>query len=352
MRYFSIILIITIFMGIMIGCSSTSKIIDSPTPNNTISSLEYIQLNGVKQCLMIRSYDINNPIILYIHGGPGTPELPLIRHFNSDLEKHFTIVYWEQRGTGKSFNKNIADSTYKIAQFIDDGYELSKYLIKRFNKEKIFILGHSWGTIISVKLVINHPELYYAYIGIGQEVNVKKGEELSYKYALSKANESNNKKAIKELQQINIPFYLTIDNNKNWYKQLKTERKWLTYFGGVLHNQKDYSQFTKIYLKASEYSLFDMIKFARGSVISLNKLWPEIMKVNLLNEYTDFKIPVYLFQGKFDYNNPTELVYEYYNKITAPKKELLIFDESAHNPNFEENLKFNNKIVEILKTNK
>lgn len=352
MRFSSIILVIVIFMSMMTSCSSTSKIIDSPTPNNTISSLEYIQLNGAKQCLMIRSYDINNPIILFIHGGPGTSELPLIRHCNSELEKHFTLVYWEQRGTGKSFSKNIVDSTYKIDQFIDDGLELSKYLIKRFNKEKIFILGHSWGTIISVKLVINHPELYYAYVGIGQEVYVKKGEELSYKYALSKAMESNNKKAIKELQKINTPTYLTTDNNKDWYKQFRTERKWLTYFGGVIHNQKNYNQFAKIYLSSSEYSLFDIIKFARGSAISLNKLWPEIMKVNLLNGYTDFKIPVYLFQGKFDYNNPTELVYEYYNKIVAPKKELLIFDESAHIPNFEENLKFNDKIVEILKTNK
>jgi len=351
MRYFSIILIITIFMGIMICCSSTSMIIDSQTPDKTISSLEFIQLNGVKQCLMIRSYNIDNPIILYFHGGPGTSELPLVRKFNSDLEKHFTIVYLEQRGTGKSFNKKIFTDSLCIQQFVDDGYELTKYLLNRFHKEKLFIMGHSWGTIISTKLVIKHSELFYAYVGIGQDVYPLKGEQISYNYALSKAIETKNKKAINELRQINKPTYLSMDNNPKWYKQLKTERKWLTFFGGAIYNQKDYSQITKIYLKSSEYNLFDMVRFGRGSISSLKSLWTEVMKVNLLNGYTDFEIPVFLIQGKYDFNCPTELVYEYFEKITAPRKDLILFENSSHNPNFEENVRFNNLIVEILKTN-
>ena len=350
LRY-SILIFIIITSIIMFNCSETSKIFDSQTPDKTISTLEYIQLNGVKQCLLIRSYNTDNPIILYIHGGPGTSELPLIRKYNSELEKHFTVVYWEQRGTGKSFNKNIPDSTYTIDQFVKDGFELSKIIIERFHQDKIYIMGHSWGTIISTKLAINHPKLYYAYIGIGQVVDMKRGEELSYKFALQKAIDTGNKKAIKALRQINAPTYLTINNNENWYKQLKTERKWVTYFGGVIYNQKDYSQLTKIYLKSSEYSLFDMIRFARGSVFSLKKLWPEIMKINLMKKYIEFKIPVYLIQGKHDHNNPTELVYEYYNKIIVPEKKLFIFDKSAHNPNFEENIKFNNLIEKIINKN-
>lgn len=336
-------------MRLLTSCSSTSKIIDSPTPDNTISSLEYFQLNGIKQCLLIRSYDITNPILLYFHGGPGTSELPLIRHYNSELEKHFTVVYLEQRGTGKSFKKSIFKDTLRIDTFVNDGYELSKYLLKRFKKEKLFLIGHSWGTIISTKLAIKYPEIYYAYIGIGQEVNPLKGEQLSYNYTLSKAIESNNQKAIKVLKDMNTPYYLTIRNNPKWYKQLKTERKWLTYFGGVIYNQKNYKQLTKIYMKSSEYTLFDIIKFAKGSILSLKTLWPEIMHIDLLNGYTDFKIPVYLIQGQYDYNCPTVLAEEYYEKITSPKKELIIFDQSAHNPNFEENQKFNNWIIENLK---
>ncbi len=334
-----------------IGCSSTSKIIDSQTPDKTISSLEFIQLNGAKQCLMIRSYNIDNPIILYFHGGPGTSELPLVRKFNSDLEKHFTIVYLEQRGTGKSFNKKTFNDSLCIQQFVDDGYELTKYLLNRFHKEKLFVMGHSWGTIISTKLVIEHPELFYAYVGIGQDVYPLKGEQISYNYALSKAIETKNQKAINKLRQINTPTYLSMDNNPKWYKQLKTERKWLTYFGGALFNQKNYSQITKIYLKSSEYSLFNMVSFGRGSILSLKSLWPEVMNVNLLEGYTDFEIPVFLIQGKYDFNCPTELVYEYFKKITAPRKDLILFEHSSHNPNFEESDRFNNLIVEILKYN-
>jgi pimeloyl-ACP methyl ester carboxylesterase len=350
MRNLNLLVIFLICVN-MLGCSSTSKIIDSQTPDKTISSLEFIQLNGAKQCLMIRSYNIDNPIIIYLHGGPGTSELPLIRQFNSDLEKHFTIVYIEQRGTGKSFNKKIFTDSLCIQQFVDDGFELTKYLLNRFHKEKLFIMGHSWGTVISTKLIFEHPELFYAYVGIGQEVQPLKGEQISYNYALSKAIETKNINAIKELKQINMPTYLSIDNNPKWYKQLKTERKWVTYFGGVIYNQKDYSQITKIYLKSREYNLFDMIRFGRGSISSLKSLWPELMKINLLNSVTNFEIPVYLVQGKYDYNCPTELVDEYFEKITAPKKDLILFENSSHNPNFEENVRFNSLIVEILKTN-
>ena len=195
------------------GCSTTKPIKDSLTPEKPLASLEYIKLGGVKQCILIRSHNKNNPILLYFHGGPGTSELPLIRHFNNELEKYFTVVYLEQRGTGKSFNKKIFDDSLNIDQFVYDGYELSKYLLKRFNKEKLILVGHSWGTIISTKLALKYPEMYYSYVGIGQVVNMQKGEQNSYAYALDKALESNNQKAIKALKKINVPSYLTISNN-------------------------------------------------------------------------------------------------------------------------------------------
>lgn len=330
--------------------SSTAKIIDSKTPDKSISSKEFIQLNGTKQFILIRGSNVDNPILLYIHGGPGTSELPLLTYYNKELEKHFIIVYWEQRATGKSYSKKVARETNSVSQFVDDGYELSKHLIKRFAKEKIIICGHSWGTIVSTQLAIKYPDLYLAYIGIGQLVDMKKGEQLSFNFTLSKAYEANNKQSIKKLLAINNPPYLTIDNNPRWFKQLKAERKWLTYFGGEFYNQKDYSQFTKIYLKSKDYSAIDMKKFAQGSLFSLKRLWPEIMEINLLNGFTDFKIPVYLVQGKYDYNSPSELVEEYFKQIKAPEKELLLFEKSGHSANFEENAKFNQTIIDLFTT--
>lgn len=314
----------------------------------SIASLEYLDLNGSRQYMTIRSDNTDNPVIFYIHGGPGIPELPLIKYYNQELEKHFTIVYWEQRGAGISYSKNIPDSAYTISQFIKDGHDLTRLLINRFRKVKIYLMGHSWGTIIATKLAFLHPELYHAYFGIGQMVDLKRGEELSYKFVLQKALGDKNTTAIKELKKINEPPFLTIENNSNWFKQLKSERKWLTYFGGLVYQKRKAQQFLKLFISAREYNLVDMLRIARGNVISIKKLWPEIMKVKLIEDCTHFRIPVYFIQGKHDYNSPTELVEEYFAKLIAPRKELIIFNDSAHTPNFEENERFNKLIIGIV----
>ncbi len=334
-------------MGLF-SCSYTPIIKSSDTPKRAMASLEFVVFGGVKQCLLIRSNDTNNPVILYLHGGPGVSEMPFVRKYNEELEKHFTVVYWEQRGGGKSLHSLSLDGSYTMDQYVNDGHELTNYLLHRFKKEKLIVIGHSWGTIVGTELITRYPALYSAYVGIGQVVNPQKGEALSYQFVLGKAMETGNRKAITELKQIDSPFYLTVENNKNWYSQLMTERKWLTRFGGVFYNQHNYRQVTKTYLHATEYSLVDFAKFGIGSVLSIKKLWPEIMQVNFLKNRTNFKLPVYYVQGKYDYNCPSELVYEYFHQISAPHKELIIFDQSAHLPNFEESKRFNQKMIDLF----
>lgn len=347
-KYFHTIflLICVAFTSIFhLGCVSQMKSINKQSPAS-IYSIEYILVNNVKQCLMIRSDNINNPIVLFLHGGPGTSELSLLRYYNKDLEKHFTLVYWEQRGTGKSYSPFLDSKEFTIDQFVKDGKYITQYCLKRFNKNKLIIIGHSWGTIIGTKMVIENPDLYSAYIGIGQEVNLKKGEEIGYNFAIENANKTGNQKAIKELREINEPKYLSM-HNKNWFKHLKQQRKWVTYFGGILYGKKDYSELSKIYLKAKEFSLLDMVKFGLGSIKSLKLMWPEIMNVDLFQDEMCFKVPVYFIQGKNDYNSPTELVEEYFDKLNAPKKRYYLFDKSAHNPIFEESDKFLLTLKEI-----
>jgi pimeloyl-ACP methyl ester carboxylesterase len=345
----TLVILTSFSLWLLCGCSSkTTAIKTAQYPAKALTSIAFIELGGVKQCLIIRSHNTDNPILLYVHGGPGTPELPLIRHYNSELEKYFTVVYWEQRGTGKSFSKSVINDDFTIGTFINDGYELTNYLLDRFKKEKLILVGHSWGTVICTELALQYPEKYSAYVGIGQIVNMQLGETIGYNFALNEAIRDNNSKAIKELKNSNQPTYLTIENNPNWYKQLKKQRKWLTYYGGVIYNQKDYSVYTKIFMKSPEYSLTDMIKFARGSMFSLKQLWPQIMEINFKDRNINFEVPVFLIQGKHDYNCPTELVIQFFDQITAPEKKLIIFENSAHNPNFEENDRFNNIMVDLL----
>lgn len=328
--------------------TASSAIINGKAGTIPVSSLEYLQLNGVRQYLSIQGNNIQNPVIFYIHGGPGIPEMPLIKYYNHHLEKKFTIVYWEQRGAGISYSKNVPESSYTIDQFVKDGYDLTRSLLARFRKGKIYIMGHSWGTIIATRLVKLYPKLYHGYIGIGQMVDLKRAEEISYSYVLNKARQDSNKRAVKELQHINNPPFLTVENNPKWLSQLRTERKWLTYYAGLVYQKKKRMEFLKRYLKSQEYTLMDLVRITRGNAVSVKNLWPEIMKVNFIQNLEPFKVPVYFFQGIHDYNCPTELVQEYYCKIIAPHKRLFLFEESAHAPQFEENEKFNKLILEIL----
>lgn len=144
----------------------------------SIASLEKVYIGGVKQWILIRGRSVNNPVLLFLHGGPGSAEWPLVRDYNRSLEDHFIHVYWEQRGAGKSYSKNIGNM--HIDQFISDTRELLQYLQKRVNREKVFLIGHSWGSLLGILTAEKYPELFHAYIGVGQFVSAKEQEEISY----------------------------------------------------------------------------------------------------------------------------------------------------------------------------
>lgn len=334
---FLIVLLIILFSS----CTST------PLLKNGISEFRTIKIGSIDQTVLIRGENKNNPILLYLHGGPGSTELIPFRLAHKNLEKYFTIVLWEQRGTGKSYSNNISIESMNIDQFISDTHDLTNYLLQYFNKSKLLLVGHSWGTLLGLLTVHKYPDLYYAYVGSGQMVNPNRGEKISFAYVLQKANDTNNKKALKELLSINSQnTYLTIDTENKWFDYIKKQRKWLISLGGEIYNQNNYSLlFNSKTLFSPEYSLLDFIKFGQGSVFSLKSMWPEVMNIELDKTTTNFEIPIFFLQGEHDYNTPTELVKEYFNSINAPEKQLVLFEKSAHHPMYEEPKKFENVLV-------
>jgi len=280
----------------MISCTSTPKI------RNGIAEIRTIMIGSIRQTILIRGENVNNPILLYLHGGPGSTEMIPFRLAHKNLEKYFTVVSWEQRGTGRSFSDNIRPDSMTIDQFVSDTHELTGYLLKEFEKSKIVLAGHSWGTILGMLTVSEYPNDYYAYIGSGQDINPTEGEKIGYEYTLAKAQ--NNKKALNELKKINEGEpYLTIDKNGDWYGKIKIERKWLVAFGGEIYNKSDYSLlFNAKTLLAPEYSFIDFIKFGRGSAFSLKTMWPQVMKTNLFEQVKKVDIPVFFLQGRNDYS--------------------------------------------------
>lgn len=347
------LLIIGGILGLIIIVCIILKLIVFIPPvkgENGIAVLETVEIGGVKQTMLIRSEDIGNPILLYLHSGPGTTEMSAFRTYHTELEKYFTVVIWEQRGTGKSYSSLLSTDMMTIDQMVADTGEVIEYLLNRFDKQKLFIAGHSWGSLLGILTVLQYPDNIYAYVGSGQEVQPAAGEKISYAYALSKAEELGNAQAVKELKQITESFeYLTINNNPNWYEDLVTERKWLVKLGGEVHDRDNINSIYVIPgILPSEYTLVDFIHFAQGSQFSLKTLWPQVMKVNLMESANSLSVPVFFIQGRYDYNTPSSLVSEYYDKLDAPYKELIWLENSGHHAMYEEAQLYDSILIEKL----
>jgi pimeloyl-ACP methyl ester carboxylesterase len=172
---------------------------------NSVAEISYLRLGGFDQWVMIRGENIANPILVLLHGGPGFPEMRLFRTFNAALERHYTVVYWMQRGTSTSFDRRMPASSLTIEQFITDLDELVELLRARFGKEKVVLYGHSWGSVLGILYASRFPDKVAAYVGTGQIGEWAAFESASYPFILAEAESRGHRKAICELRAIGPP---------------------------------------------------------------------------------------------------------------------------------------------------
>ncbi len=328
--------------------ASTPRIISNGggTPAQTIAVLEKLVIGGNDQWVLERSENTDNPIILFLHGGPGTSQLTMNRKNTKELEKSFIVVNWDQRGAGKSY-KAITDACkMNIDQFVADTRELTLYLLKKFRKKRIILLGHSWGSVIGAITASRYPELYYCYVGVGQIANMEEGERESYHWTIRQAVERKDARAIAALQNIGPPPY-----QGDWQAKIINERRLLARFGGEVYASKSgaFSMVLRSLLFSREYSFMDRINFFRGVLGSQRLLWPELLKVDLFKSIREFVIPVYLLEGRQDHEVPSTVAERYFDEIKAPSKELIWFENSAHMVSFEERDKFNKVLVDRIR---
>jgi len=307
-----------------------------------IDVIEKIMLGGMEQWIALRSSNISNQILLFLHGGPGTAQISFSRKSQLKLEKDFIVVNWDQRGAGRSYKSTLKKDEMQIERFISDAEELVEALLQRFNQKKLFLVGHSWGTIIGAYLSAKRPDLFWAYVGIGQVVNMDRGEKLSYKFTLDEAHRKNNTKAIRELENIGEPPY-------NNLSAAGVQRKWLGKFNGETYNGTTLGTILKN-VSIKDLGLLDLFKFIKGAMFSLQNLEEQQNEVNLFADVPEINVPVFFCSGRRDYNVPFELVVEYMDKLRAPYKEMIWFENSAHLPNFEEPDVFYDFCLTKLKT--
>lgn len=295
--------------------------------DNSISLLEQIEINGTGHEVMIRGSDQHNPIIIFVHGGPGCSEIPYVRKYQDLLERNFTIVHYDQRGSGKSYHFFEDYSNLSTDLLVDDLLELTDYVNELLGQEKVLLIGHSFGTYIGMKAAAKTPDKFVAYIGIGQVADHVQSELDSLAFTLVQAKQTGNLEDVDRLENLRD----SIERGN----QL-TPRDMIRKYGGAARLINDNRDYYTGFLVNREYNLLDVIRYLKGVSISQQILLEEESKHPIIDIVDRLEIPFYFVMGQYDYMTSVNAARNYYNTLKAPKKDFVIFKESAHYPQFEE----------------
>jgi pimeloyl-ACP methyl ester carboxylesterase len=334
------LLIISIITGMIV--MHFSKVSDK---NPLI--LEKVHINGNNQWISLTESTSSSkkPVILFLHGGPGSANISILNQLCPGLRDHAIVANWDQRGAGKSYSVFGSDGKLSLEQNIKDAHVLTKYLKEKFKVDKITLIGFSAGTALGMLLINRYPEDYDLFISTAQFVDGKRGEQLSLEYSLQEAHKRNNKEAIEALEKISFDF----SQPETILNQTEKERSYLLKFGGVYHTYNGYSHEIKSIWKSNEYTFFDFVFWPIATLSSLKAMWPEYVLLNLEELVPQVNVPVVFFCGKYDMNCPHQLAEEYFNKLVADKgKKLVIFENSAHGIFWDEPIRFEQAVINAL----
>lgn len=330
---------------------------DFVIPSSGIDSVEKINLGGVEQAVLIQAVNPNNPVLLFIHGGPCMPVPGIasrgqnyaISTTTKNLVEHFVLVFWDQRGSGKSYNKAIPAESFSVEQFISDCNELIDILKERFNKEKIYLAAHSWGTIIGLSIASRYPQKLHAYIGISQIMNWTENDSLCYDWVKAKAYEANDKKTLDKLERLGRPPYVKS------FKQFSEFRGPLMKYKSMIYESETVKHpgmvgGLKIFLNSPDYSLKDIFNtfYSAYNLTYTQNLIEDLAKVDL-HAINRIEIPLYFLHGRQDVHVDGKTVKKFYEKVEAPSgKQLVWYDQSSHMFHPEDARKIEDYIIKLV----
>ena len=278
-----------------------------------------VVVNGDAQNIRIRAEREGLPVILFIHGGPGVCDRHFVLDNQSSLAHDFTMVCWDQRGSGKSYHKYIQKQKLSVKTYVDDAEAVIDILREMFGQDKIVIAGHSWGTVIGTALAVRCPQKIAAYVAQGVFVDGSENEAESYNFCVREAERLGDKTAMKKLDGI-----APVDGRYPSDKAMMIQRNYLSKFGGGT-----------------------IAKYAKGGLYLSKALWDDVVAVSY-KDVTRLEVPIIVTQGEHDYNTPTAIVRRWYDALDAPFKKWIAFDESAHSPIFEEPEKWGKSVASSL----
>lgn len=302
----------------------------------SISEKIIVDINNASLGMFIMGKDTSKPTLLFLGGGPGIPQYFLETQYPSSLENEFVVCYLEYRGSSLSYNPDILSETITTEQYIEDAVGVTNYLRERFGQDKIYLMGHSFGTYIGVLTVSRHPELYHAYIAMSQITDQEKSEKSAYNYMLEQYKLSKNTKMVNKFKD--YPIMSDDSTYRRYFKSSLRDTAMHELGVGTMKNMN--SVITGIFfpiLRCKAYTQSERINMLRGRSFSTNTpVFADVTHFNAFLEVPTLDIPIYFFAGIYDYTCCYSLQKEYYDQIQAPIKGFYTFDNSAHSPLFEE----------------
>ena len=306
---------------------------------DSITILEAVELNGMEQWISIRGYDRSNPILLWLHGGPGSAQMPLSHYLDGELEKHYVVVHWDQRGAGKSNHRGFSEEMMTVEQYKEDALALIAYLTNFLGQDKIYLLGHSWGTQLGIELVAENPDLFHAYISVSQVVDHARAINIATRWLRREMEKSGDAEGLIKLNSIENPVL-----NHGDYREFANLA--IDYGGNY---DRSIMELALIAFRAPEYTFIDYYRLLDGMERGGAPLHKEgiMAQFNYIEQVPEVGVPVYFLIGEHDYNTPMKLVEEYFKALEAPHKELFVFEESAHTPFLSEPEEFTEVLIKI-----
>jgi proline iminopeptidase len=295
------------------------------TPNGVQETFE-VTLGGARQVVNVRGADRANPIVVFIHGGPGAVEMPFAWTFQRPWEDFFTVVQWDQRGAGRSYPLNEPRAlapTLTIERYRDDTIELIELLRRKYDKRKVILIGHSWGSVVGLSTAMKRPDLLYAYVGMGQYIDPAAGERASFDWTLAEARKAGNAQAVRELEAL-LPYPGAFE-----IERVDAERKWAVYFGGLFARRDDGQFYFDAARLSPEYTPDDRKAWGAGSEYTVKIVEPQLAAVEF-KTLRKLGCPTIMFLGRHDWVVPSAIAAEWLDRLTAPKKATIWFENSAH----------------------
>lgn len=349
------LLVIAAGMMIYLAIISNGKIREykdeeGNTLEGSISEKLVLEINGARNGLFINGKDLNNPVLLFVSSGPGTDDYFLNEKYpDMHIEDAYTICYWDYRGMGIAYDKNISPESIDLNTIVEDAASVTEYLMQRFGKEKIYIMAFSGGTNIALKTIEKYPEYYYAYIAMAQVIGGgDDNDTLIYQFMKDTFTERGDQKRLKKLEEI-------VDKKPdgkvechNWYEYVALLHE---AGGGTTMNETEWEGITLPIIKAHCYTLKEKVDYIKGmKMYRTTTLDKELEHKDYRKTDLNFDIPVYFISGDHDYNCPWPLVEEYCGLINAPDKEFYLIEDAAHSPLWEQQEKCYT-ILEEIKNN-